>query len=74
MPWMPSSPLVRPYHRKAIAHISDPKEIWSIPKYSLVNLTQNAPMSSPVSAAMMGPAIKPVHTGREVLVSIRATV
>jgi len=74
IPWMPSAPPVRLYQRKAIAQIKEPNEIWSIPKYSRVSLTQKAPMTSPTNAAMMGPTTKPTHMGNEVLVSTRATV
>ena len=31
-PWMPSSPPVKEYQRKTMAHTSEPREIWSMPK------------------------------------------
>ncbi len=57
MPCRPSSPPVKSYHLKTIVQISEPREIWSMPKYNWLSRTQNQPMSRPTNAATIGPAI-----------------
>jgi hypothetical protein len=57
-----------------MAQIRDPNEIWSMPKYKRLSLTQNQPMRRPATAAKMGPAMKPTHVGKEVFVRKRANV